>query len=251
MGSLFSAIRTSRYQAGQVMARHVHDEASLSLVLSGSYEEHIRDRHDSHEAGSLLICPAGEPHAQRFGAKGLFKLVFLPGAEAMARLDDHIRTDDAPALRSQALGEVGQRILAELRSQDDFSALVVEGLAHELIGLTAREYGRRSGALPTPVRIAIDRMHEDDLSPLRLDDLASASGCDTGDLVVAFRRHLGCTPGEYHRRIRIDKAAVLLSSTRDPISDIALACGFSDQPHLTRAFRARMGVTPAAFRRNA
>ena len=43
------------------------------------------------------------------------------------------------------------------------------------------------------------------------------------------------------------RAKELLSKL--PLADVALACGFADQSHLTRTFRRLEGMTPAAFRR--
>jgi AraC-like DNA-binding protein len=40
-----------------------------------------------------------------------------------------------------------------------------------------------------------------------------------------------------------------LATTEEAISAIALAAGFADQSHLTRALRARTGMTPARYRR--
>ncbi|MEO1086944.1 MAG: AraC family transcriptional regulator, partial [Acidobacteriota bacterium] len=39
------------------------------------------------------------------------------------------------------------------------------------------------------------------------------------------------------------------SGSRRPIADIAVEAGFSDQSHLTRAFKAAFGITPGAWRR--
>jgi AraC-like DNA-binding protein len=40
-----------------------------------------------------------------------------------------------------------------------------------------------------------------------------------------------------------------LIATTCPVSHVALAAGYYDQAHFTRAFRAAYGVPPAAYRR--
>ena len=249
MNALFSEIRLQRYAPGLVMGAHAHGEASLSLVLAGRYEERIRGRAGEFEAGSLLVCPPHETHAQRFGVAGVRKIVLSPTPEAVARLQEAVRFADAPAVRAPSLAELGRRIAQELSTADDFSALVLGGLSHELIGLAAREQARRGGALPLKLRRAMDFMCEQPGHALALDDLAAAVGCDAGELARAFRAHLGATPGEVHRRLRVERAAALLARSRQPLADIAALCGFSDQPHMTRAFKAQLGTTPAAYRR--
>jgi AraC family transcriptional regulator len=57
------------------------------------------------------------------------------------------------------------------------------------------------------------------------------------------------TIGEYVRRRRADRAAALLNDTHLPLAEIAQACGFYDQSHLSRAFVARFGVSPRRYRR--
>ena len=59
------------------------------------------------------------------------------------------------------------------------------------------------------------------------------------------------TFGEFVRRLRFEKARELLMSTSRPISEIALACGFTDQSHFSRRFRGEFGVTPNSFRGSA
>ena len=82
-------------------------------------------------------------------------------------------------------------------------------------------------------------------------DIAAAVSCSPVRLSRAFRRTFGVTMGQHQRRLRTARAAELLASTPVPIAEIAQICGFCDQPHLTRAFRAELGCTPAAFRRRA
>jgi AraC-like DNA-binding protein len=63
----------------------------------------------------------------------------------------------------------------------------------------------------------------------------------------AFRRETGLTPHAYLTNRRVNAARNLLGRG-DPLADVALACGFFDQSHLSRVFKAHTGVTPGAYR---
>jgi len=249
MDALFSEVRLSTYPAGLAMGEHAHDEASLSLVLSGSYEETIRGRCGEHDSGALLVCPSYETHAQVFGPAGVVKVVFTPTDRGIGQLSEAMRFAEAPAVQSQALAEVGRRFARELKVDDDFSALVMGGLSHELVGLVAREQARRGGAIPTRVRRAMAMIRELEDVPVSLTAIAGAVGCEAGELARMFGLHLGCTPGDYQRRLRVERAAGLLVHSRQSLAEVAMTCGFSDQPHMTRAFKAHFGMTPGAWRR--
>ena len=61
---------------------------------------------------------------------------------------------------------------------------------------------------------------------------------------------LGETPGTHQRRLRLDRGAWLLLTSRATVLDVALETGFENHETFTRAFRTRFGVTPSAFRQN-
>jgi AraC family transcriptional regulator len=65
----------------------------------------------------------------------------------------------------------------------------------------------------------------------------------------AFRLSCGEPPHAYIVRRRVEFAAQLMLASRDPLSEIALKCGFHDQAHLTKQFRRFTGEPPAAWRR--
>ena len=67
-------------------------------------------------------------------------------------------------------------------------------------------------------------------------------------LARAFRKHFGCTPGEYVRHLRIEFASRELSKSDTPLVEIALAAGFAHQSHFSRIFKRQTGMTPSAFR---
>jgi len=95
------------------------------------------------------------------------------------------------------------------------------------------------------VRDAIEARYAEDLS---LDELAGLARLSRNHLIRAFRREVGLTPHAYVVDTRIRRAKSRLARGEAP-ADVAVSVGFSDQAHLTRAFKARMGVGPAAFRR--
>jgi signal transduction histidine kinase/CheY-like chemotaxis protein/AraC-like DNA-binding protein len=69
-----------------------------------------------------------------------------------------------------------------------------------------------------------------------------------------LRRKLFALTGEntasYIMRIRINKAKQMIDSDKDmPMADVALACGFDDAAHFTRAFKASCDVTPTQYRK--
>lgn len=62
-------------------------------------------------------------------------------------------------------------------------------------------------------------------------------------------RATGETPGAHQRRLRLDRAAWLLLTSRATILDIALETGWESHETFIRAFRARFQTTPSAFRK--
>ncbi|MGW2636979.1 helix-turn-helix domain-containing protein [Streptomyces sp. NPDC001348] len=85
--------------------------------------------------------------------------------------------------------------------------------------------------------------------PLSLEDLASAAGLGVSQFARRFRARTGCPPHRYLVRLRVERAARLLRAGSMPIAQVAAACGFSHQEHLTRVIRSHLGTTPAALRR--
>ncbi|OAN58395.1 hypothetical protein A7X12_04910 [Sphingomonas sp. TDK1] len=85
--------------------------------------------------------------------------------------------------------------------------------------------------------------------PIFTATLAEIAQLSTGHFCRAFKVSTGETPHAYIVRQRIRRAQLQMRDTRDTLSQIACACGLSDQAHLTRLFRRLVGTTPLAWRR--
>lgn len=64
----------------------------------------------------------------------------------------------------------------------------------------------------------------------------------------AFKKHMGLTIMQYAKKIKIERAKVLLLNSTDSILVISDTLGFYDQSHFTRCFKSIAGVSPTEFR---
>ena|SRR5436309_8985821 len=81
-----------------------------------------------------------------------------------------------------------------------------------------------------------------------LAELAAIAGLSVYHFARAFKQTAGVPPHHYLVHRRIERAQEMLARSELPLSEIALAVGFSDQSHLARHFRQTLGVTPGQFR---
>lgn len=239
------------YDAGSSIAPHAHAHPSLTIVLGGSYEEAVGGRRGIEAPGSALVCPAGLPHAQQFGTRGARKIIVTPTGDLLDYLTGTTTFRDAPVTRSTAISGLAARIDSERHTNDAFSRGAIEGLIWQASAELGRGLAGATSSHSSIVRRAralIDAMSGE---PLSVADLCRHVGCHPATLTRAFRREHGCTPGAYQRDIRVGRAADIIRTTRLPIAEVAASCGFYDQAHLARSFRAVLGCSPSEYRQRA
>lgn len=115
-------------------------------------------------------------------------------------------------------------------------------------GEAVPEVGGR-GLAPWQVKLALGLMSRDLGAGVSAEELASVCGLSRSYFIRAFKVSMGTPPHRWLVRQRIRRAEELLQGTDESISFIAASCGFADQSHLTRTFRASRGSSPAAWRR--
>jgi AraC family transcriptional regulator len=87
-------------------------------------------------------------------------------------------------------------------------------------------------------------------SKMDIDDLANVVALSRSHFSRAFKHSVGLSPMEYVVVRRVERAKAMISSTRQPLAEVALACGFVDQAHLNRRFRDIVGISPGRWRRS-
>jgi AraC-like DNA-binding protein len=84
--------------------------------------------------------------------------------------------------------------------------------------------------------------------PIALRELAEIVRLSSSHFSRAFKGAFGQPPHTFIMRRRIDLAMEKMLNSQEPLSQIALACGFSDQAHFARLFRREIGSAPSQWR---
>jgi PAS domain S-box-containing protein len=125
----------------------------------------------------------------------------------------------------------------------DASVVGLVGISKDL--QSPKETGEDYSHVAEAVRYI--QAHYDD--PLKVVKLASLAGLSLYQFEERIRRIFQITAGQFIQKVRMDAAVRRLRETNDPISKIALDCGYSDQSAFSRQFKQTVGLSPAQYRR--
>ena len=238
-------VSAMRFPPELTLDAHSHPAPTVAVVVEGGFTGTYRRGERDCQSRAVIVEPAGEVHANRFGPNetsiltlSLADGVLAPAVEATARQFRHDRDPYAEL--------IARRAVTELDRPDDVTPLAIEAAALELIARVTRtaQPERRPAWLSEALAVLHDRYSES----LTLADVAAAIDVEPERLARGFRRAFGEPMAEYLRRIRVDVAASQLASTDLPISQVAGDVGFADQSHLTRWCTRYLGTTPGRYR---
>jgi AraC-like DNA-binding protein len=181
--------------------------------------------------------------AKQAGASRIGELAYQPG----------IGHDDA------VVRHLGASLLEGLHRRDETNQLFIDHMMLALTAHVAQAYGglrrvtepTRGGLAPWQAKRACEKLESDLGGKFSLGQIAAEFDLSVSHFSRAFRISTGLPPHQWLLRQRV-KAAKQLMSVRDlPLSEIAISAGFANQSHFTRVFSATVGVSPAAWRREA
>jgi AraC-like DNA-binding protein len=237
-------------------ATHTHETYAIGAIERGVERFRVRGAvgHLSH--GEIVALNPLDPHDGEPAAGGFAYRMAYPTIELMELVAESVtgRRGGPPRFREPVSkdAEGAALFLAAHRAiEEDKDLLLGEELLLRALGRAVVLFaGLDPVAAPAHapgirrVKQVLDEACEEDHALSRLAQLA---GTGPHHLIRAFRRETGLTPHAYVINRRIERAKDMLRRGETP-GEAAQAVGFCDQAHFTRAFKARLGTTPAAYR---
>lgn len=98
-----------------------------------------------------------------------------------------------------------------------------------------------------PVSDAVNHLRESH-GAARIDSLARSSGLSLRSLQTRFRAHVGLTPKEFGRMMRLRATLMALDEGDASVAEVAADHGFADQAHAARELKRTTGLAPASLR---
>lgn len=177
--------------------------------------------------------------------------------DVMERPIEEVRLHDLLRTQDLILTSISNEITREVSSRGIGGSLYAEALGMQLAIHLLRHYasvtfkereapGRLSQLQKQRLLEFIDANLQ---NSIRLDEMADTVGLGVWTFSRKFSESFSCSPHAFVTNQRVERAKRMLCEGSLAIKEIAYLCGFSDQAHLTRALRTKLGITPAQLRR--
>jgi AraC-like DNA-binding protein len=207
---------------------------------------------------ALYLSPAGAPMTFRKDAPSRHLNIYF-------RADVFDQGDNvAPALAVPqplfnlavpGIRGLADQLVDELHQPTMLNADAADSLARMLLVHVARHLRRApplSRALnPTVLAHLHDYVMAHLAERILVADLAREAGLSLDRFAVAYKEQTGQSPHQAVLALRLAHAADLLRHSKLGLADVAHACGFASQQHLTNAMHRHLGVTPRRLRESA
>ncbi|TPM27449.1 AraC family transcriptional regulator [Mesorhizobium sp. B2-3-4] len=236
---------------GSAFDMHRHDTYAVGVTLHGVQTFRYRGATRHSLPGQIIVLHPDELHDGGAGTDaGLrYRILYLEpslmlgclGGASLPFVGDGVVSDSAfcTTLLS-ALGPLDQE-LNEL-FVDDFLTQLMQGLNRHA-GQPSKPIGRTAWRAAT---LARDYLTENLDRAVRSDELEAVTGLDRYALSRHFRAAFSTSPHRFLLMRRLQHARRMIAAG-EPLAQIAVEAGFSDQSHFNRQFKKALGMTPGRW----
>ncbi len=248
---------------------HFHSAVEVLMSLQGELASVVEGVEYHIQAGEVMIIPAGCTHSLQMGGvgnerelilfemNGVFSLKEFGAFRQMLSKPVYLSADHPVRERAQSLL---LEMLRVYRANEMLRNLHCYALLLEMYAALGEHYLLNSATQAEMNALnrqlsgedafnrALDYVAENYMDDVTLDSLAAYAGFSRYTLSRMFRQYTGTTFTQYLNRKRVTMATDLLASTKMPVTQVALQCGFNSIATFNRVFREVKGCTPTQYR---
>lgn len=237
---------------------HTHDSFVVGTIVAGCETFLINGSRCYAGPGDLCLVDPGTVHDGRPAGDGYAYRITYPTIEYLLDVASDIagrRSCGTPSFADPIVHdpELAQMLATAHRlAEERGDSLVADEILLQFFGQLLARHGHTAvsdAGVPGevgPVTRAMDYLDAHFAEAIDLATLAGIAGIPRTRLIRAFGRATGLTPHAWLTDRRVRQARMLLAKGAPP-AEVAVGCGFYDQSHLNRLFKARVGVAPGAF----
>ena len=236
----------------QSFSRHSHDTYTVVVTTEGVQEFYYRGTTHRSTPGQLVVLHPGEVHDGRPGGGSTFAYVGLQIAASAARryLPEHLGRRALPFVTRPVFND-SRLVKVVRRAAAATDGLLMHGLVTNVLeaicqlSSDAPQFARAKGYTHR-IANAEQYLRDNATRPVQLVELQQECGLSVSEICRQFKSRYGISPYRFllMRRVQVARDRIRAGL---PLSEAAIAAGFSDQPHMTRAFRSFLGLTPGVF----
>ena len=266
-------IAVERREPQKSFPPHKHEFSEIVIITGGKCLHIVGRESWPLSAGDVFVIGGPQAHAYRdLENLQLINILFqpeklrlqlgdltrLPGYHALFALEPVWRRrhqfKSRLHLSPQNLGVVlalADQLETELKQRSPGFGFLAMALFMQILGYLSRCYGNsRNADSRQLLRIAsaIAHLESNTHEVANLNHLAGIARMSKRSFVRAFSDATGQPPIAYLIQLRVNRAAALLRSSTESITEVAFRVGFSDSNYFTRQFRKVTGVSPRRYR---
>lgn len=140
--------------------------------------------------------------------------------------------------------------------QERFGSALATEVAEQVICAAPREAWKPQrdalqsdhGTVPKPLQQAIEIMEANVERTLKIPQVATTLGLSQRKLERLFNKHIGSSAVAFYRRVRLQRARVLLTQTDMSVLDICIASGFASSSYFSKSYAEEFGLRPRDHR---
>jgi AraC family transcriptional regulator len=233
-----------QYERGERQGPHAHPFTTVSIVLGGRVSESTRSAQVDARPLHRVVKPAGTVHENHFLGDGdtvLLQVGLSPGAEESA-LEAGCPLTTWRWEHQPGGVRAWTRLAWLIRRQESDRASLADML-YEVLGALGpiRKPSEKPPSWLVRAKEAFRESHT-------VAEVATEVGVHRVHFSREFCRYFGVTPTEYRTHARVVRAAGHLADSRSGLARVAQTVGFSDQAHMCRVLKTRLGITPMQYR---